>query len=174
MRHLPLWSKPTVFSNDVNFPFYNTHTHTHLHPNPKVISLPWYDFVWCADRNWSLSPFSDAAVPLKVNSRFNKLLFYTSEAHSCFTCVLTHSVCSAHSLGSTKSLGVCCPLPRTLTLLCTGWGSSPPTTLWPSPASGTLSPSWGRWRRPPERSSTVAWYVWVLIESNEWQNRTSF
>uniref|UniRef100_A0A8C6LYI0 Large ribosomal subunit protein eL20 n=1 Tax=Nothobranchius furzeri TaxID=105023 RepID=A0A8C6LYI0_NOTFU len=26
----------------------------------------WRDFVWCANRKWSLSPFSDAAVPLKL------------------------------------------------------------------------------------------------------------
>lgn len=109
--------------------------------------------------NWSLSPFSDAAVTLKVNSRVNRsscIIIYSFYVMNLYI----NPVSPLHSsFGSTKSWGVCCPLPRTRPPLCTAWGSSPLTTLWPSLASGTSSPSWGRWRRPPERPSTVDWYV---------------
>lgn len=100
-----------------------------------------------------LSPFWDSSVSLKVNSGVNKDLqcnFVSPDGMFC-----------ARSFGSIKSLGACCPRPRILPPLCTGWGSSPPTTLWPNLASGTLFPSSGRWRRPRARLSTVAWYVLV-------------
>lgn len=66
---------------------------------------------------------------------------------------------SARSFGSIRSSGACCPRPRTRPRRCTAWGSSPRTTWWPSPASGTSCPSWGKWRRRLERSSTAAWWV---------------
>lgn len=98
-----------------------------------------------------LSPFWDSSVSLKVNSGVDK------DLQCNFVC--PDGMFSARSFGSIKSLGACCPLPRILPLLCTGWGSLPLTTLWQNLASGTLFPSSGRWRRPQARLSTVAWYV---------------
>lgn len=135
----------------------------HLHPNPKVPPCQWCDFVWCADRKlilvaflWCCSAFESEFKVQQILSDCERLVMFLW-----CTCVLTDVVFSDHSLGSIKSLGVCCPLPRTLPLLCTGWGSSPLTMSSPSPASGTSCPSWGRWRRPLERQSTVAWWVSV-------------
>lgn len=110
---------------------------------------------------WSLSPFSAAVVPLKVNSGINMSYHCVAVVALIILPTCDESSFSSHSLGSIRSLGVCCPRLRIPPPLSTGWGSLPRTTSWPNLASGTLSLSWGRWRRHPERSSTVAWWVSV-------------
>lgn len=71
------------------------------------------------------------------------------------------------SFGNIRLLGVCCPLLKILHLHCTAWGFLLPTMWWPSLASGTSSPSWGRWRKLRERQSTVVWYERAVFSRHE-------